>query len=297
MSEESQVDVRTLIAQHAMTSRLLGVDFLPLGSVPESELVEENFDEVAESKPTGSKSVESKINSSDQSGAERSRTDESAQPIEHEALRRAYSKVAQPQAQLDALRAMYERQAPHQHYNTGFTNIVFGEGSATAELMFIGEAPGEDEDLSGRPFVGRAGQLLEKMIGAMGLSRETVYICNVLKTRPPNNATPSPFETSLCAPYLFEQIRIINPKVIVTLGLPATQLMLNTKSAMRTLRGRWHTLVPGVGQVPVGIPEIEVMATYHPAYLLRSYTEENRRNVWSDLVQVMEKLGISGPAR
>ena len=176
-------------------------------------------------------------------------------------------------------------------------SIVFGEGSATADLMFVGEAPGEQEDITGRPFVGRAGQLLEKMIVAMGFSRETVYICNVLKTRPPNNATPTSDEARLCAPYLLEQIRIIQPKVIVTLGLPASHLLLDSTSPMRSMRGRWHPFPPPAS--PGGIiadqdlgalPQVEVMPTYHPAYLLRSYTEDNRRKVWFDLQMVMEKL-------
>lgn len=280
MADEFQTDARALIAQHAMTSRLLGVDFLPLGSGSVVERVDEGVEVGVETKRVETNAIES---------------DQGIQAIGQEALRNAYGQIKDSQAQLEALRAVYERQAPHQHFNTTFTNIVFGEGSASAELMFIGEAPGEDEDLSGRPFVGRAGQLLEKMIGAMGFRREDVYICNVLKTRPPNNATPTLSETRLCAPYLFEQIRIVNPRVIVTLGFPASQLLLSSTSTMRSLRGRWHTLEAGIGMVPEGVPKVEIMATYHPAYLLRSYTEENRRKVWSDLVQVIEKLGKSRP--
>ena len=176
----------------------------------------------------------------------------------------------------------------------GFTNIVFGEGDPCAQLMFIGEAPGQQEDETGRPFVGRAGQLLEKMIVAMGLSRETVYICNVLKTRPPNNATPTTQEAEACAPYLYEQIRIVQPKIIVSLGLPATRTILQTQGSMGSMRGRWHAFPPPAENAIGGIDPVAVMPTYHPAYLLRSYTEDNRRKVWSDLQQVQERLGLKG---
>jgi uracil-DNA glycosylase len=184
-----------------------------------------------------------------------------------------------------ALRAVYEREAPHQHFNTTFTNIVWGDGSVDAQLMFVGEAPGRDEDLQGVPFVGRAGQLLDKMIVAMGLERSAVYIANVLKTRPPNNATPTTEEARLCAPYLYEQISIIAPKVIVTLGLPATHLLLETTEAMGSIRGQWASF-----RDPFTGSDIPVMPTYHPAFLLRSYTPENRKKVWSDLQMAMTKI-------
>jgi DNA polymerase len=191
------------------------------------------------------------------------------------------------QAKLDQLRARYEADAPHQHFVTAHTNIVFGEGDPCARLMFVGEAPGAEEDKAGRPFVGRSGQLLNKMIIAMGLSREQVYIGNVLKTRPPDNATPTSDEIRLCAPYLFEQIGIIDPEVIVTLGLPATRALLDSVDSMSRLRGRWAEFRAPTGR---GIP---VMPTYHPAFLLRSYTPENRGKVWSDLQQAMSRLGLA----
>lgn len=191
------------------------------------------------------------------------------------------------QAALDALRARYESDAPHKQFVTAHHNIVFGEGDPCARVMFVGEAPGQEEDRTGRPFVGRAGQLLDKMIVAMGLSRERVYIANVLKTRPPDNATPTSEEARLCAPYLFAQIAIVRPETIVTLGLPATRTLLDTVDSMSRLRGRWASFQP-----PWDGP-IPVMPTYHPAFLLRSYTEENRQKVWSDLKQVIERLGLS----
>lgn len=196
------------------------------------------------------------------------------------------------QQRLDALRQRYIDDAPHAQFNTTFNKIVFGEGDPCARLMFIGEAPGADEDRTGRPFVGRAGDLLVKMILAMGLTREDVYIANVLKTRPPGNATPTTEEARLCAPYLFEQIRIIDPEVIVTLGLPATRLILDSSDSMGRLRGSWASFGPMLALDGEIDHAIAVMPTYHPAYLLRSYTTDNRNKVWSDLKQVMQRLGL-----
>lgn len=202
---------------------------------------------------------------------------------------------------LARLRERYERDAPHSKFVTDHHSIVFGEGDPLARLMFIGEAPGAEEDKVGRPFVGRAGQLLDKMIIAMGLKRESVYITNVLKTRPPNNATPTFDEAAACAPYLFEQIAIVRPEVIVTLGLPATRLLLHTAEAMSRLRGRWSGFtIPSTLPHPETLPPISpavipVMPTYHPAFLLRSYTTENRQRVWSDLLMVVDRLGLPKP--
>jgi DNA polymerase len=190
-------------------------------------------------------------------------------------------------AELTKIRARYDADAPHQHFVTDHHSIVFGEGDPCARLVFVGEAPGADEDRTGRPFVGRAGQLLTKMIVAMGLEREDVYITNVLKTRPPNNATPTIEEARLCSPYLFQQLRAIRPDVVVTLGLPATRLLLNTDLSMSALRGRWHEFSYEDVRIPV-------MPTYHPAFLLRSYTKENREKVWSDLQKAMQRLGAEG---
>lgn len=166
------------------------------------------------------------------------------------------------------------------------TQTVFGEGKATAQLMFVGEGPGQNEDLQGRPFVGKAGSLLEKMIVAMGLSRQEVYIANVVKCRPPNNRTPQTAEVLACGAYLLRQIAIIQPKVIVTLGGPAAQLILNTKQGITRTRGQWHSFD---ALKPEG-PAIDVMPTFHPAYLLRSYTHDNRQKVWQDLQAVMTRL-------
>jgi len=171
----------------------------------------------------------------------------------------------------------------------GRRRTVFGEGDPDAPILFIGEGPGQTEDEQGRPFVGPAGQLLDKMILAMGLKRESVFIANVVKCRPPNNRAPLPDEIDACWPYLKRQIEAIQPRVIVTLGGPATKLILHTERGITAIRGIWSQFH---GLVPTG-PVIPVMPTFHPAYLLRSYTEDNRRKVWSDLKKVMEMLKLS----
>jgi len=176
--------------------------------------------------------------------------------------------------------------------STSRTQTVFGEGDPGAKLMFIGEGPGKNEDEQGRPFVGRAGELLDKQIAAMQLKREQVYIANVVKCRPPNNRAPTPTEVQACGKYLCQQIQTIRPRVIMTLGSPATKLVLDTRLGITALRGTWHVYH---GLEPHG-PAIPVMPTFHPAYLLRAYTPENRQKVWSDLKQVMGFLE-SGSAK
>jgi DNA polymerase len=161
------------------------------------------------------------------------------------------------------------------------TNTVFGEGDPDAAIFFIGEGPGETEDLTGRPFVGRAGELLNKQIAAMGLRREQVFIANIVKCRPPGNRVPAPDEVATCTPYLERQLEIVRPKVIVTLGLPAAKYMLKTSSSMGRLRGQWQDW-----------RGIRLMPTYHPSFLLRSPTYENRSAVWSDLQKVMAEVGL-----
>lgn len=162
------------------------------------------------------------------------------------------------------------------------TNTVFGEGDPDAAIFFVGEGPGESEDLSGRPFVGRAGQKLDEMIGAMGLRREQVYIGNVVKCRPPGNRAPAPDETDACTPFLMKQLETVRPKVIVPLGLPATRFITKLDLAMGRMRGQWHQW-----------RGIKVMPTYHPAYILRNYTPATRKAVWSDLQKVMTELGLT----
>jgi uracil-DNA glycosylase family 4 len=156
------------------------------------------------------------------------------------------------------------------------TNIVFGEGNPKAELMFVGEGPGADEDATGRPFVGRAGQLLTKMIEAIDLKREDVYIANVIKSRPPGNRAPEADEVKACIPFLFRQIAAIRPKLIVALGNPAMQALLDTKIGITKMRGQLHDYPH--------LPGIKVLPTFHPAYLLRS--PDKKREAWEDLKKV-----------
>jgi DNA polymerase len=162
----------------------------------------------------------------------------------------------------------------------GRQSIVFGEGNPCADILFVGEAPGSEEDRTGRPFVGRAGQLLSDIIKkGMGLSRSEVYIGNILKCRPPSNRTPQAEEVEVCLPFLKKQIAAIQPRVIVSLGRPAAQALLEVSKPMHQLRGTW--------QAYEGIP---LMPTYHPAYVLRNYTPPIRRQVWEDVQEVMRLL-------
>jgi DNA polymerase len=170
------------------------------------------------------------------------------------------------------------------------TNAVPGEGNPKARILFVGEGPGEDEDAQGRPFVGRAGQLLDRIIKACGLERSDVFIANVLKCRPPENRDPRPDEIINCLPYLQQQIEIINPEVIVALGAHAARTLLNTNKSIGQLRGQFHEYYPGIGR-----PPIKLMATYHTAYLLRNYSQENRRRVWEDMKKVLTELGLPIP--
>lgn len=155
--------------------------------------------------------------------------------------------------------------------------IVFGEGAPDADLMFVGEGPGADEDRTGRPFVGQAGKLLDAMIAAMGLKREEVYIANVVKCRPPGNRDPKPEEAAACAPFLDRQIELIHPRVLVALGKPAANRLTGTTKAIGALRGKWLSYR--------GVP---LLATYHPAYLLRSPAMKAR--AWDDLKIVLGRL-------
>jgi uracil-DNA glycosylase family 4 len=165
------------------------------------------------------------------------------------------------------------------------TNIVFGVGNPNADLMFVGEAPGHDEDLRAEPFVGRAGQLLTDIIErGMGMTRAEVYICNVIKCRPPENRNPESDEVAACEPFLFRQIDLVRPRVIVGLGTFAVQAVLKIKTPISKLRGNWHE-----------VRGIKMMPTFHPAYLLRNPSD--KRLVWSDIQEVMKVLGRAIPQR
>lgn len=254
MSQRNEQERSTRAARQLVeTSRLLGVDFVPV-RMDIGEAESESEPELERVAPP----AEQKTESNEAAPADRRE---------------------QKRAALDALCERHAAECPHCTQAEGWTNMVFGDGNPDARLMFVGEAPGAEEDRQGIPFVGRSGQKLNEMITAMGLSREEVYIANVLKTRPPNNATPTTTEADRCGVYLREQVAIIQPDVIVSLGKPAAQLLLNSREAMGRMRGRWHEYE--------GIP---VMPTFHPAFLLRQYTPENRQKVWSDLKQAMERL-------
>ena len=167
---------------------------------------------------------------------------------------------------------------------TGRTKLVFGVGSGNARLMFVGEGPGRDEDLQGIPFVGKAGELLTKMILAMGLTREEVYIANVVKCRPPRNRNPEPDEVLQCSPFLRRQIALVQPEVIVSMGKFATETLFGEKLSILRTRGNWGAYE--------GVP---LMPTLHPAYLLRNPSA--KRDAWSDLQKVMARMGLESPKR
>jgi uracil-DNA glycosylase len=291
-----------LVRQHAATAKLLGVDFVPAYRTVSDEPVVASDRPVVVVQPvsapahTPTRTVKVEVATSE---PDASHTPTTA-PGKPRGDLRTWVRPVQEQGESDgaykaralaALQAKYEADAPHLAFVTDHHNVVFGDGDPASPLVFVGEAPGEEEDTQGKPFVGRSGQLLNKMIGAMGTSREQVYICNVLKTRPPGNATPGPAEIALCEPYLFEQLAILKPHAIVTLGLPASRTLLKTDESMAKLRNQWRTL-----KLPDGTL-IPVMPTYHPAYLLRAYNEENRVKVWSDLYKVAMKLGLKPTAK
>ncbi len=166
----------------------------------------------------------------------------------------------------------------------GRNKLVFGDGDPNARLMFVGEGPGADEDAQGIPFVGRAGQLLNNMIAAMGLKREEVYIANVVKCRPPGNRTPDPEEANTCSPFLFRQIDVVHPQVLVALGATAATYLLGQRQPLAGLRGRVHAFRGS-----------QLIVTYHPAYLLRD--PRQKKEAWADLQIAMRELGLKGPTR
>ena len=166
----------------------------------------------------------------------------------------------------------------------GRHSIVFGDGDADARILFVGEGPGADEDASGLPFVGKAGQLLNNMIGAMGLAREQVYIANIVKCRPPKNRAPEPVEANTCSQFLLEQIDVVQPKVVVALGSTAATYLLGVKQSLSSLRGRWHSCRGA-----------KLVVTYHPAFLLRDPRQKGE--AWKDLQLVMAELALKAAAR
>ena len=203
--------------------------------------------------------------------------------------------VAKPRDVAAELRAISEDigECTRCRLSKGRKNIVFGTGNENADLMFVGEGPGADEDEQGLPFVGRAGQLLNNMIAAMGLRREDVYIANVVKCRPPGNRTPERDECETCIPFLMRQIAAIRPKVIVALGATAAKNLLAINSPMGELRGRWYDFrvnLDSQGRTDPNGPTVKLAVTYHPAFLLRD--PRQKKETWKDLQMVMKYLGL-----
>ena len=187
-------------------------------------------------------------------------------------------------AALDAIRAEIGDCTRCPLAYAGRHTIVYGDGDANARLMFVGEGPGADEDASGVPFVGKAGQLLNNMIGAMGLKREQVYIANIVKCRPPQNRVPEPAEANTCTQFLLRQMDVVQPEVVVALGSTAAMYLLGVKQSLSSLRGRWH-----------GVRGAKLVVTYHPAFLLRDPRQKGE--AWKDLQMVMAEMGLKAPVR
>lgn len=211
--------------------------------------------------------------------------------VPSESKRRAAS-VTAPEAdtaQHETLEKIRKNLGNCQRCKLGMTrkNLVFGVGNPQARLVFVGEGPGADEDEQGEPFVGRAGGVLNRLITAMGLSREEVYICNIVKCRPPGNRDPETDEVAACSPFLLRQLKSIHPEVIVTLGKPASHTLLETKEPISKLRGKFHDFH--------GTP---LMPTYHPSYLLRTGgNSDSFWDVWGDMVQVLQLLKLPVPEK
>jgi uracil-DNA glycosylase len=187
---------------------------------------------------------------------------------------------------LEALRALMESFDGCALKSTA-TRLVFADGNPQARVMFVGEAPGREEDIEGLPFVGRSGKLLDRMIAAIGLDRSSAYIANVIPWRPPGNRTPTPQETQICLPFIQRQIELVNPDVLVTLGNPSTQTLLSTREGIMKTRGRWF-------DYDTGTRKVRALATFHPAYLLRS--PSYKRMAWQDLRSIAKALEETKPA-
>ncbi|MBL0936150.1 MAG: uracil-DNA glycosylase [Rhizobiaceae bacterium] len=191
--------------------------------------------------------------------------------------------MAREAASLADLRACLER---FDGCNLKFTakNLVFGDGNGEADIMFVGEAPGRDEDIEGRPFVGKSGQLLDRMLAAIGLDRTSAYITNVIPWRPPGNRTPTPIETEICRPFIERQIELVQPKVLVALGGPSSKILLDTSEGITRLRGTWreHKTASGLA--------IPTMPLLHPAYLLRN--PAHKKLAWRDLLEIKVRLKV-----
>ena len=215
-----------------------------------------------------------------QPAAVRSALDGPAAPPAPEAAIMAAREAARSAPNLEALRDILD------HFEgcglrATASRLVFGDGNPTARVVLIGEAPGREEDLEGRPFVGRSGKLLDRMLAAIGLDRTSVYIANIVPWRPPGNRTPTPQETAICLPFILRQIELVNPDILVCLGNPSTQTLLGTKEGITKTRGRWF-------KFDTGSREIRAIPTYHPAFLLRSPLQ--KRFAWRDFLAIKKAL-------
>lgn len=292
--ESSWSDLIAALAQQLETDRLLDVSFAPI-EVPVEPAVRQT-------EPRAPVRATAVAHSPVSSGTTRSPRDPAQSPVQRESVATKIpappvvpnlhrdSPKAERLRMLDETQVKNCRKCPLCEQRT---RTVFGQGNVDARIAFVGEGPGYDEDQQGLAFVGKAGQLLTKMIEAMGLTRDEVYICNVVKCRPPGNRTPTAEEILACNPYLLEQLETIQPEVIVALGAPAAKTLLHTAETIGRLRGRFHEYfysgTPGMG------PSVPVMPTYHPAYLLRSPEEKGK--AWQDIQAVMQHLGLPMPTR
>lgn len=215
--------------------------------------------------------------------SDRRRAEPLRAPAAPDAAVMAARTAARSAANLDELRAILDRFEGCALRATA-TQLVFGDGNPHARVMFVGEAPGRDEDIEGRPFVGRSGKLLDRMLAAIGLDRKSVYIANIVPWRPPGNRTPTPQETAICLPFTQRQIELVNPDVLVCLGNPSTQALLATKEGITKTRGRWF-------RYQTGTREIRAIPTFHPAFLLRNPV--SKRFAWRDFLAIKKALATS----
>ncbi len=287
---------RRILRQHIETDRLLGVDAVPVGDAPDLPATTQPASTEATHDTDLPPAPSPAVSTSQNLFGEETKSAPAPKPVLAQQSAASSSVPAIPAYQpiaakekpglLDTLNRDEVMGCRKCALCEGRTQTVFGEGDPNANLMFVGEGPGQNEDETGRPFVGRAGAKLDEMIKAMGFDREQVFIANVVKCRPPNNRAPTPVEADACWPYLLRQISIIQPMVIVTLGGPAAKRLVNPQYGITRIRGLWHHFT---GLQPDG-PSVPVMPTFHPAYLLRAYTPENRKKVWSDLQTVIAYL-------
>jgi uracil-DNA glycosylase len=286
-------DLRRALAERLRYCHEMGIyDFYRRGprtseSVPVASAIAEfddlssTFQELREEMPAKKSAAVAKV------------SNESSLPV---LISQAEQSVTDPLAALKLIREDLGDCTRCKLHKQGRKQIVFGVGNPSADLMFVGEGPGADEDMQGEPFVGRAGQLLNNMIKAMGIRREDVYIANVVKCRPPGNRTPERDETETCSPFLMRQIAVVKPKVVVALGAVAAKNLLAMNASMMELRGRFYDFMPtGASSSDPSWQGTKLAVTYHPAFLLRDPRQKGE--AWKDLQMVMKFLGLEPPKK